>query len=205
MGHNVQSQAGETVTDVYDVRGGQAPIERIITADVQATHDMATTIASERFSMFIRRTPVAAVNQSSNINVTMTDLPAGVARILNVWVEVDDASRLDHLALSIQTSAPQRGMPFWIWDGTNADTVRMFGTVTDGVINNATLLRQAFTHTRLPLLLTHGDQPQAVPDIFMGGVSTAFGAGTVEVTLGVLLAFSAIGGISSRGLPIPSW
>jgi len=203
VGHNVQSKAGETLTDVYDVRGGQAPIERIITADVQATHDMASTIFSERFSMFTRRSAVEVVQASDNINITITGLPSGNMRLLAIWVLTDDPSRLSHISVSAGNA--NRGSPIWAWDGTNSKTVRFTGPVTDGAVANVILLQPDPAWTQLPFIMAGEAQPQSVENLFLGGESNAFGAGDVDITFGAMLAFSDISGISSRGLPIPSW
>jgi len=204
VGHNVQSQAGVSLSDVYDVRGGQAPIERLITAEVPAVHEMAATIQSERFSQFIRRDSFA-IAQSSNFGLLITGLPAGVSRVLGINVFTDDATRLSHVTSSIQDTgggATARGMPFWQWDQTNSQTARF---LDEGANVNATVLVPTTALQYFPSLITGPDQPQSVPDIALRGATNAFGAGTVTVTFTVLIAFAAVGGISSRGLPIPSW
>jgi len=204
VGHNVQSQAGESLTHTYDVRGGQAPIERIETQVVQAVHDMATTITSERMSTFIRRSTVIDTIQTTNVELTMTDLPLGIARILALTVITSNASRIAHATVSIQSSA--RGMPIWAWDGTNAPTQRFMGASADSSFGSVAVLQGEPAFDRLPVILASGDQPQSNPDITLAFQTTSFGAGDVDMTLEVLLGFIATAsGISGIGNPIPSW
>lgn len=201
MGHNVQSKAGDSLTDVYDVRGGQAPVERILTSDVQAVHELGATIASERFSMFTRRSEVTGILQSLAFELILDDLPAGTSRILGITVTTSVAARVASCNVSVESS--QRSLPIWVWDGTNDTGAQRI--LEGGVVVNQILLVPTPGLTQIPTLLTGSKQPQHVENVALRGVSTAFGAGTLEMGISVLLAFSAIGGISSRGLPIPGW
>jgi len=206
MGHNVQSKAGETLTDVYDVRGGQAPIERIITAEVQATHDMAGTIFSERASGNIRRRTTGDLLQSIVISEVLDDFPLGNFMVHGIQVITDDASRLASVVVSARTTFPvggEREFPIWVWDGTNSIDVRIVDNGSASAI--LALLQPEPAMNTLPALFLGNDQPQAVAAIAMRGLTTSFGAGTVETILLVRTSFADIGGISSRGLPIPSW
>lgn len=200
MGHNVQSQAGVTLSDVYDVKGGQAPIERLLTTDVPVVHEMGATIQSERFSQFIRISSVT-VNQNENIDILMEDLPAGVSRINGLIVQCDLPVRLTRIGVSLEDTVGQRSMPIWVWDTTNSDEIR----VNDGGLGTDIFLRPIPAYTQIPNLITSPDQPQDVNNIACRGLAAGFGAGTVTINLHVFLSFSAIGGIGSRGLPIPSW
>lgn len=203
MGHNVQSQAGESITDVYDVRGGQAPIERILTSEVQATHDMAGTIFSERFSMFVRnRTFVTA--QSLDFVSIIDDLPLGFSRVLGVVVGSLDplATSFVRCAVSIEDPVSSRGMPFWVWKATDSIAVRMLVESSEQELN---VMIPEPGLTQMPQIVCGNDQPQNTPNIAIRGSTAAFGAGTVRIQLQLLMAFADIGGISSRGLPVPSW
>lgn len=200
MGHNVQSQAGVSVGDVYDVRGSQAPIERILTKDVQGTHDMASTVFSERVSGFVRNIVITGVLQSANFDLVIADLPAGVSRIVGVVVNTDNSARLANVAVSVEGGT--RGMPIWVWNGNASTTVRFLdGTVIDAELLPTIAAFNAWMHQ----MVIGDDQPQQMNRIALRGSTTAFGAGTVDITALISIEFAAIGGISARGLPIPSW
>jgi len=202
VAHKVQAQAGGSLSDIYDVKGGQAPIDRLITAEVQLIHEMGDTILSERYSQFIRL--VAQGNpQNTAIAAVISDLPAGVSRVHGVVVTTDITSRLTHVAVSLEDTlgTTPRAIPIWVWDGTNEDVVRFMETT----VQNHIVLRPRAEYTQLPNIITGPDQPQRVSNIALRGLTSGFGAGNVVVTAVIHISFAAIGGISSRGLPIPSW
>lgn len=205
MGHNVQSQAGVSLSDIYDIKGGQAPIERLFTSEVPAVHEMAATIQSERFSQRIR-TASALFAASTAIDLLFDTLGAGVSRLHGLILFTDDASRIADICVSIEdTDAfgpdPSRGMPIWVWDATNSQSIRFRNTT----MQNLTVLRAQSEFTFLPNIITGGDQPDNCANLRVAGNTTAFGAGTVNVLCAALLSFSAEEGLSSRGLPVPSW
>lgn len=202
MGHKVQSRAGDSLVEVYDVKGSQAPIEKIDIADVKGVHELGETIFSERFSVFQRRAEQSG-NQSAIITKTMEDLPAGAVRLLGLTVFTDDASRLDDVAVSLQDDqASPQSIPIWIWDGTNTVNA-LFSDV--GIVAVKTVLVPSAPLLQMPNMFASGGQPQSIIKIMTRSTTNAFGAGTVKVVLIAYLGFAAIGGISSRGLPIPSW
>ena len=203
MGHNVQSQAGVSLSDVYDVKGGQAPIERLLTTEVPVVHEMGETIFSERCSQFIRESQ-QTVSQSTVINIVMDDLPGGISRISGVSVNVDTAtaSDFDRMAVSLEDTTGGRAIPIWVYDEVNIDEIRI---LFDGTVGGDSYLRPRPEWTTVPNLITSPEQPQTVANIACRGLTSGYGAGTRTIKLRVFLTFAAIGGISSRGLPIPSW
>lgn len=201
MGHDVQSQAGVSLSDVYDIKGGQAPIERLLTTEVPVVHEMGTTIQAERFSSTIRRRATGDIGQNTNFDSVIDDLPSGITRILGLAVLVD-ALRISVLTVSQRDVAGGREIPIFVWASGNATSgVRL---VQEGAPPaNTNLLIPALAS---PISMIVGtDQPQSVDALAIRGTTTGFGAGTVEAVLLVHIAFAAIGGISSRGLPVPSW
>lgn len=205
MGHNVQSQAGESLTDIYDVRGGQAPVERILTADVQAVHGMAETIASERFSITIRR--AVSIDDAQNIvfNEVLTDLPSGVSRVLGVQVFANAIGRTSIASVMARDPTSGREFPLFLWD-SDTDIFKQARMEDDGAgVGTHNMLIQIEPQPLGRSILAGSAQPQSVGQIALRGIASGFGAGTVTHVMIIHLAFSAIGGISSHGLPIPSW
>jgi len=200
VGHNVQSQAGISLSDIYDVRGGQAAVERLVSTDVPVTHELGGTIFSERFSMFARRD---AQNNAASVNIDMvfTGLPGGISRVLAVNMFTDDATRLLDVTVSLEGTGVDTGMPIWQWDQVNSRASRF---IEAGIPQNLVALVPEPAFTFLPNLLVT-DAPQSFDQIGVRGRTAAFGAGNVLLTASILLGFAAIGGISSRGLPIPGW
>lgn len=200
MGHKVQSRAGESITDVYDVKGSQAPIESIDVAQVKGVHELGQTIFSERFSVFTRRVE-GEFNQSTAFNLTIGDLPGAAVRILGLCVFVTDVSEITTIAVSVESPAPQ-AIPIWVWDGTNSIVVRFRDL---GVIADQFVLVPSAPLLYVPTIFAGIEQPQLIDTIAIRGTTAAFGAGQVKIVTLAHLAFADIGGISSRGLPVPSW
>jgi len=201
----VLSQAGISLADAYDVEGSIAGIEELNTREVQLLHEMGGTIFSERFSTTIRRAVSGDILQSANWVCSIADFPATPARVLAVLAVTDTTARLADAAISMSDPlGNSRELPFWVWDGSNEDTMRFS---ENGTLQDHLVLRPFPEYTRLPQMLSGSSvlQPQRVPNIVMRGSTTAFGAGNVEFTLLVLIAFAQLGGVSSRGLPLPSW
>lgn len=206
MGHNVQSQVGVSLSDVYDVKGGQSPIERLFTNEVPAVHEMGKTIFSERLQGGIRRRTTGAIGQSVLIDEVLDDLARTPFRLEGLLVMTNDSARIGSLAVMIRddAAANAREMPIWVWDGTNVDVVRFEDA---GNLQTFELLTPVPAHSMRPLLMIGVDQPGGpnVSQIAMRGTTSAFGAGTVFATLLLRTNAADQGGISSYGLPIPSW
>ena len=203
----VLTQSGDSLADIYDVEGSIAGIEQLETNELPIVHEMGATVFSERFSMAIRRETTGAIAQSISWNNTFADLPAGPFRITNVFVFVNTASRVSTAVVSLRSVVNDREVPFWTFDENDDDQVRVriqddgaaVGTVTSLVPVNA-------AQKIVPHIAAGIGQPQRLEEIVFRGQTNAFGAGDVTVTCLVELAFSQIRpGLSSRGLPVPSW
>jgi len=204
VGHNVQSQAGVSLADVYDIKGSQAPIERLLTTEVPVVHEMGATIQSERFSTFIRRSSTGDLGQSTAWDIEIVDLPAGVTRILGLSVIADVRTRTNIASVLIRDpiAGGGRELPIWVWDNV-LDAFKDVRIEQEGTVGDELAL--VSTEPLIQTLLVGPDQPQSVGEIAFRGITSAFGAGTVEHVLLLHIALAAIGGISSRGLPVPSW
>ena len=73
-----------------------------------------------------------------------------------------------------------------------------------GSVITATLL-QPDEQPFLPNPLLGTNHASSTPLISLRGVTLAFGAGTVTLTVHIYFAFAQLGGVSSRGLPLAGW
>ena len=205
MSSKILSKSGDSLADVYDVEGSIAGIERLETHDLPIVHEMGATVFSERFSGAIRRISSGAIAQNSSWNVVATDLPTTPARIFGVVViTADDVSDLSDVAVLVRDSGDAREIPVFAWDSNEA-AVRIPMEDDGGGITNQTGLANALNVATVPSMLIGSDQPQEVNQIAFRGRTIAFGAGTITTVALIYIGFSQIGGISSRGLPIPGW
>lgn len=201
----IQSRVGSSLSGTYDVRGGIQGLEDLRTQEVAVVHEMGRTIQSERFSSVIRRRTTGALGASIVFGETITNLPAGVTRILGVSVFADVVARSDIVSVLLRDPVVEREFPIFAWDD-GTDIFKPIQIQDDGgAVGVQRLLVQTEPYPMPRTLLVGSDQPQSVPDIAFRGITLAFGAGTVTHTLIIHLAFAAIGGLSSRGLPVPSW
>jgi len=197
-------QAGISISDTYDVKGSQAPIENIQSSDVILAHDMASTIFSERFSGTIRRVATAAIAQNITFDIVTDDLPDFITRVMGVAVIVN-ADRILNCAISVRDELSGRDHPIWVWDSVVDEVVNVRMDDSGSGPINQIYLRPIRTQPS-PLSMVWGDsQPQRVNHIAFRGITSAFGAGTVVAAARYLIGFSEVGGLSSKGSPVPSW
>lgn len=202
----VQSQSGNSLADIYDVRGSIAGVEQLETHELPIVHEMGSTVFSERLSGRVLTTNSGAVAQNTAIDQPIIALlvqPFG--RIGGIFVFIDTTSRLTHMCVCIEEEAGGAGMPIWVWDGTNEDAARV---LIAGTPTNVITLRPNIAYTQVPNMLMGVSQPEQIPNLTLRGLTSGFGAGTVQVTLNVELLFPVTaqsGALSSRGLPVPSW
>jgi len=192
-----------SLADVYNVSGSIAGIEQLESREVSLVHEMGGTVFSERFSTETRRADTGDILQSVNFDTIFASDPPNVTRVLGVTMLADVDARLARAQLSILNRLGNE-QPIYAWEAGDATTsVRI---VDDGqAVANMTLLVPSFT--QLPNLIAGSGQPnQLAGDRFVfRGSSSAFGAGTVELVVIVYLGFARQRGISSLGLPMPSW
>lgn len=190
---------------MYDVVGSVAGIEQLESREVQLVHEMGATIFSERVSTAIRRVTTGAIAQDIQFNVFLTDLPATPYQILGVTVFASVAARVTRASVAVRQRNTIREFPIWMWDTADDAEVSLRLVDNGAAVGTVIALRPVQLLEALPHFTTGSGQPQSVPDIAFRGTAASFGAGTVIVTALLHVGFSEIGGISSRGLPIPSW
>lgn len=201
----ILGDAGKSIADLYDVEGSIVDIRELHTAELPIVHEMGATLFSERYSGFLRNATSGAIIQSTAFNVVIDSLPAGPFRIYGVTVFINNAGRIDFASVAIRNPLDGREMPIWIWDSSTDAEVRVRFSDDGAAVGTQLFLQPNAGNVIFPQLIAGLGQPQDVRDIAFRGISTAFGAGNVTCDLLVHVGFSQVGGLSSRGLPIPSW
>jgi len=206
MGEIILGRAGASLADAYDVEGSTIGIKRLEADEVHLTHDLASTIFSEKASGNIRRLTSGALNQSTNWNVTMTGLLDNITRILGVLVFSDGGSEISHCQVSIHDPINGRDMPFFYWNDLS-DKEENILIEHENTIETLFYKRPVDPMPSMPSMLFGRRQPEQVPDIVFRGRTLAFGAGTAETEAYIFVAFAdeETRGPRSFGLPIPGW
>jgi len=202
----ILSRSGDSLADAYDVKGSIAGIEQLNSQDVSLVHEMGATLASERFSTTIRQAVSGDINQSTVFSVTLSDLPSPYYKIQAVMVEVDTAARMTLASLTVEDPVNSREIPIWWWDSTTDIETRIrWKEDAGGIATHQFLEAGAGNRHFIPQTIAGTGQPQSTRDLVFRGQSNGFGAGTVEASILIHIEFIQVGGISSRGLPIPNW
>lgn len=200
----IQSQAGDSLADVYDVRGSIAGIDHLETRELGIIHEMGGTVFSERFSMRVIRVNIGARAQNIDFTAAVTlEAPVTPTRILGTCVFCDAGARIAKVALLARSETDSREFPIWVYDGSNFIEVDMEDSGLG--LGSFDVLQGEPSLSMLPSFASGLNQPQMVETLQARGRTTAFGAGTVTPVCLWLVAFSRLEGLSSRGLPIPSW
>lgn len=205
MSPKVLAQSGISLADVYDIEGSIVGVEQLDAADVKVVHELGATIHSERVLTFLLRAPSTDVAQSIAWNIALAAFPDSINRILSIAV-IADADRVSNCLVSIVEPSTGNDHIIWAWDAAvdSAIAIREFAA-------SAFLLRPvAQIAGGLPNLLTRTGPRSSMPQVVFRGVSTAFGAGTVEAIALIQVCrpdrgTPTPGEPSSFGLPIPSW
>lgn len=198
----ILSKSGDSLADVYDVRGSIAGVEELLSEEINLVHEMGATIFNERLSarMVLLTTGAIAQNVKWNVNFSATE----TSRILGVVVLSSSPAEVNRAQLSV-TSPPaldNTDVPFFVWAA--GEPTQVIDVLIDGTVEGLQALLPA-TPANVPNLLIGFDSPRAAATLSFRGSMTAFGAGTAVVRAIVHLAFPSRSGLSSRGLPIPGW
>jgi len=201
MSPKVLGKAGESLADVYDVKGSIAGVEQLESRDVGLVHEMGGTIFSERLRTDIIRGTLGALAQ----NITTDNFFSSFfldrpSRILGLEMITTDAARLTLLTMSLRTEDDQE-IPIWAWE--NGDPTLQVRFVDGGSSGTITLLLNQMQSNTLPSLLV-GDVNR-VPRVGIHQVTAGFGAGTVTTSMILHTLHTVEQGVSSHGLPLPSW
>jgi len=202
----ILSQAGISLADSYDVEGSVAGVENLDANNVSLVHEMGQTMFSERINSFLARTSTAALNQNVAFNLTITPVHNLPQRIYGIFIKVDTAARVANVQVSITDTIRLYEIPIWTWNSA-VDTEMAIQWDDEGFAIGAAIQLRSLQNLLPYMLIRMG--PQAImPDISIRGLTSAFGAGEVTVVATVLFARPVGGlpaGVSSAGLPMPSW
>jgi len=199
----ILSKSGDSLADVYDVAGSIAGLENLESNDVNLVHEMGGVIFAERLTGSVTTMPVAAVAQNLAFGETFA-FGGQPSRILGLQVFVNQAvTHLDDVSINIQGPAVVTEIPIWMWEVADGGINVRF--ILAGSTSENNFLVPPSNRILLPNLLLGSNAPQASTTLAIRGNTSGFGAGTVEITGIVYLAFAELGGVSSRGLPLPSW
>jgi len=201
----VLGKNGDSLADVYDVRGSIAGVENLHSADVSLVHEMGSVLMSERLSGTILRITTGAIAQNITWGVLLTGLPRNISRILNIGVFTNAAARIGRVMVAIRQTSSGREVPIFTWDPAVDQTIAINLDDNGAGAANLSYLRPAAGLDLTPGILLGSDQFEQTDVLVSRGVTTGFGAGTVTITAVLQLAFTELRGVASRGLPVPSW
>ncbi len=208
----IQGQAGTSIADVYDVQGSIVEIDELLDKQgVHLTHEMGSTVFSERVRGGILRRSTGALLQNVAWDITLT-LPVGVTRIHRWAVVADVAARTQHCQLSIANSGAgiETDLPFWAWDVATTDIEKVIRMQLAGAaVANISIMQLGLPTDGGGSFMAYGtSQPNsgnAANQLIFRGLTSGFGAGNVTVTAIIFDAFPQLIAPASRGLPIPGW
>jgi len=209
----VLGQIGTSLADVYDVEGSIAGVDNLDSDSVGLVHEMGHTIFSERLSGQVFRLHFDDITQTVTLAASFAGLPETPFRLAGFQVLVESGliARVTRVnanlsELDANGDAVQE-IPFWSWDATlgTSEVVRVLDNGT--AANFSMLLPSPQPVPQMPQLLTGALQPGVVNGITVRGLTATFGAGDVDIfcLAYILFANPAASGISSKGLPVPSW
>ena len=200
----ILTRSGATLADVYDIEGSIAGVEALLTENVTLQHEMGGTILSERLISETRIFQTGDLLQSVNFEV-FEGQPTVHSRIVALSVFADTASRIQRVMVGFfdgQTGGDTTNPIFSFETGTGSDFARVIRVRIGGSLFNIGKLIPTDAVTVPVFQVGAPVERQTLSAI---GTTTAFGAGTVQLTVIVTRVFPRLEGISSRGLPVPSW
>ena len=198
----IQSQSGDSLADTYDVVGSVAGIDSLETRELPIVHEMGATLFSERYVTTIRREASGNVAQNTQINLVTTTLPITPCRLLGFAIISDAGARLSRVTMSVREPDSDQEIPIWAFDGTTT-TIHL----VDAGAAVAAFDLLGGTQVFVPSMIGGSGQrnQDMVQEVVVRALTTGFGAGTVFLRALYYIAFAFRGGISSRGVPFPSW
>ena len=203
MPTKILGQAGTSLADQYDVEGSIAGLEELDSEEVKVVHEMGGTLFSERLSGSVNSGSTGAILQNIQFDVGVSF--SQVTRILGIQVVSTDPARILRAQVSISSPAAfdDTDLPVWFWD-VGTDGFRTANVRIAGALQTVQIMVPAITPL-LPSLLTGQGSPRGVFTLNLRGRTSGFGAGNVTTQMLIYAAFPQVAGLSSKGLPVPSW
>ncbi len=206
----VLSQAGISLADIYRVEGSIVGIDALDVEDIKGVHELGATILAERliaFDLIMDSTAVAA-STAWNISLAGTSFPDSINRVLSIAVIADTAARVDFC--SVQIGNPGTGVDHIIWSWDTAVDQEKNVRWGAPAVGTQILLQPIGNLNGSPNLIARTGAVGRMPNLVFRGISSAFGAGTVQARALVMVirpdrGAPTPGTPSSHGLPLPSW
>lgn len=208
----IQSQSGNSLADIYDVQGSVAGIEQLETRELPIVHEVGGTVFAERVVGVVRTISSGALLQSVDFDITPIDFPDVPFRILNVAVLANANARVSVAMVGIRTTLLDPAtsvniegeIPIFNWDSnTGTDDLTRIRLITAAAANTRLLVPAI--PAQVASLAVGTALAGTTTRITFRGSTLGFGAGTVTISALIHIAFAEQRGLSSRGLPIPSW
>lgn len=203
----ILAQAGTSLADVYNVQGSIAGIDQLESAELGIIHEMGGTVLSERLAGRLFRTDTGDILQTITWEIIFSGLAEFIGKISGASIWTDDVSRVANASLSLVDDtvlATPRNIPIFAWDSVGGASVRT-QIADEAAVATFDLLIPPVTGMLPNLIVSGTGQPRTVERVAFRGLSTTFGAGTVNVACAIHILSPGFGGLNSRGLPLPSW
>ena len=200
----ILSKSGDSLADNYDVAGSVAGIDQLNSEDVNLVHEMGGQLVSERMGARVLVIPSGLIAQSTAF-ITNFFTGNGITRILAIQVVTNGIGGLANLAVSVTTpvGVTSTDVPLFGWDSTGGLAVAIQVLINNTLATLSMLTPEAAI--QVPQIMMGQNQAEPVSTLTMRGLTNAFGGGTIETTALIYTASPNVGGLSSRGLPMPSW
>jgi len=198
----ILGQAGTSLADAYDVEGSVVGVEELDAHAVKTVHELGGTMFSERISGTIANFETGDILQTITFNSSFTIAGAAI-RLLGVALVADVTARILNASLHISDlPGGANDMPIMAWEsGDDEVPIR----VKHGGVVASEFLLQPAQPPYIPNLLFGSETPGPVPQLNLRGITATFGAGTVNLICIAYFAVPMVQGLSSKGLPYPSW
>jgi len=201
----ILGQAGKSLPDVYDVEGSQVEVNQLEVDTIKAVHEMGSTIFSERVGGQLHRLDSGTKSENETWDIVRSDTASSIFRI---WGAVIIASgvRVTLAQISLHDPVLGREIPLSVFDSA-VDSDRLIRTLDDGgAIASFALLQSNTAIGNMPSMGFGPDQaPLSTGNLAFRGLTSGFGAGTVDVTALVYIGHTQQIGLTPYGVPIPGW
>ena len=200
----ILTKSGDSLADLYEVEGSIAGIEELETRELPIVHELGHTVFSERLGGIVRRANSGSIAQNVSFDVILATGFPGIWRIVSVVVMTTDVARVTRAQVSIGNADDGREVPIFVWDTTLGTSAPVRIVENGGVVGDLDFLFPLGS-LQVPSLGVGPGQRDQMEQLVLRGLTAGFGAGTVNIIALIYVAFTHAGGLSSRGLPIPSW
>jgi len=203
----ILSKSGDSLADAYNVVGSIAGIDDLVSREVSLVHEMGNVMFSERYVTTFRRMATGDMLQDIDFDLVITNLPGAPTRLLGLGVISDAGTRILRACASVRDHLAGNEIPIWAYDGSNFTPVDLVSTGDATGSTTFDLLHGIPAGPiSVPTMMGGSLQGAGMVDSFaFRGRTTSFGAGTVFITLLLYFGFAFQEGLSSRGVPFPSW